>query len=205
MPILALFLRLLAYAALLAATFGATYYNVSQGALKDNYFSEVPQNVLLLLIILLPAGLAYRYRTGRAFLVCVALFFLACLVREFDNELDALLFFGAWKIPALSVGALLAYYIYRRWGHLQTDVLALGDSIAMGVFGLGWVLLMVFSRLWGGNGMWRYLMPGDTFNRTLVRVSEEGIELMAYTVIFIGVLELALKVRAVNSVRVMRA
>ncbi len=191
MPIYTAILRLALYSLLLASTYWATLYNVSQGAIKDNYFSELPQNILLFAIIGLAFGTARVYPAGRAVMTSIGIFFVACLIREFDNELDAWFFFGAWKIPGFAVGFLLLYYVYRNWGRLGTDMRWIGESLAFGVWSIGLVLLMVFSRMWGGNQMWRYLMPAD-YNRTLVRVSEEGIELMAYAVIFAGMVELAL-------------
>ncbi len=192
MSIRSLFLRLAIYSVLLAGAYYVSLVNVANGVTTDRYFSEVPQNLLLFGIIGVSFGVARRTEAGRTINRCIGIFFTACLIREFDNELDALFYKGAWKVPAIPVGLLLLYYVIRRWTTLLVELRRLGDSLATGILALGLVLLMVFSRLWGSNDMWRHLMPGE-YNRHLVRVSEEGIELMAYTVIFIGVLEMALK------------
>ena len=189
MTILQFFLRIQLYGGLLAAAFGITFYNVAHGSTQANYFSETPQNVLLLGIV--TAGvLMARHRSGaRAIGVALALFFTACAVREFDNELDALLYKGAWKLPVGALGVALLAYAVRQWGRIRDELAHYGNTLGFGVFVVGLLQLMVFSRLWGGNDLWRLLMAGG-FDRTLVRVSEEGIELMAYTVILIGVVEL---------------
>lgn len=194
-----LVVRLVAYSLLLAGAFGLTFYYASAGTPELNYFKEWPQDILLALIIILPALAACRHRVGRSLCACIALFFVACAFREFDNELDALLFDSAWKPPAIAMGLALLYVVVRRWRGLVADLRAVGDSVGFGVFLLGLVQLMVFSRLWGGNDMWRALMAEGRFDRNVVRVSEEGIELMAYAVIAIGVTELVLRVRAADA------
>ena len=184
-----LLLRLLAYGGLLAAAFGVTFYNVARGTRSDNFFSETPQNVLLFAIIAV-AALMTRHRHGaRASGAALVLFFAACAVREFDNELDALLYKGAWKPFAGVFGLGLLAYLAWHWRRLTAELVRYGNTLGFGVFVLGLLQLLVFSRLWGGNDLWRLLMADD-FDRALVRVSEEGLELMAYSVIFAGVVEL---------------
>jgi hypothetical protein len=56
---------------------------------------------------------------------------------------------------------------------------------------IGGLLLHVFSRIYGLPALWQSFM-GDNYMRSVARLSEEGIELMAYTIIFFGIVELAL-------------
>ena len=194
MTIPQLLTRLLVYGGLLALVFYLTLYYVGAERASGSFFNETPQNVLLAGLLLF-SGLMARLRgVGGAAGLALLLFFAACAFREFDNELDALLFYGAWKIPAYAMAACLAYVLWKRWADLKADLAALGNTLAFGVFLVGLLLLMVFSRMWGANDLWRELM-GEEFNRAVARVSEEGIELMAYTVLCIGVAELYLEAR----------
>lgn len=70
------------------------------------------------------------------------------------------------------------------------------NSFAFGLVLIGGLLLHVFSRIYGLPALWQSLM-GDNYMRSVSRVSEEGIELMAYGIIFLGIVELALLSRGV--------
>lgn len=194
MTVPALLVRLLVYGGLLAVSFYLTLHYVGAERVSGSFFNETPQNVLLAGLLIASGLMARLPGVGRAAGLALVLFFAACAFREFDNELDALLFDGAWKIPAFAAGAALLYVVATRWRALTADLARLGDTLAFGVFTVGLLQLMVFSRMWGANTLWRELM-GEGFDRAVARVSEEGIEQMAYVVLFLGVAELYLAAR----------
>ena len=189
-----LLLRLAVYGGLLALSYFLSLHYVDVERASGSFFNETPQNVLLVGLLVVPALMARLPGVGRAAGLALLLFFAACAFREFDNELDALFYYGAWKVPAFALAAALLYVIVRRWRALGADLARLGDTFGFGVFTVGLLQLMVFSRLWGANDLWRELMGAD-FNRAVARVSEEGIEQMAYVVLFLGTLELYLSAR----------
>ena len=182
------------YAAAFAAAFYVTLYDASDGAYNTSSWTEAPQEILLALSGLLLV-LAYRSgRVGSALALVLAGFYFTCLAREFNNQLAYYFFKRAWVVPALLFAIPTAVYAFLHRGRVWADVLALKDTFAFGVLAVGLLLLHVFSRLYGANDLWRAIM-GDDFMRPVARVSEEGIELMAYTIIFLGSYEMYRRIK----------
>ena len=193
-PIARILLRAFILAAVLVGTYFITLADVSDGAYQTTNLTELPQELMLLLASGLLLYAARHPGVGRHLLRASGVFGLICLVREYDNDMAFIAGNDTWLFPA---GLLAVYLVYYLWKHFRTvirDAEALGDTFGFGVWSTGWVLLMVFSRLWGRNDIWRAIMADD-FDRTVSRVNEEGLELMCYALILYGTIEL---ISAVN-------
>ena len=181
--------RAVVLAAALVGTYFITLADVSDGDYQTSNLTELPQEIMLAVA---SVGLLVASRAagvGQGLMHASGVFGLICLVREYDNDLAFIAGNDTWLVPAGLLGVYLAYYTWRRYRAIVSDVEALADTYGFAVWSTGWVLLMVFSRLWGRNDIWRAIMRED-FDRTVSRVSEEGLELMSYAVILYGTIEL---------------
>jgi len=85
-----------------------------------------------------------------------------------------------------------AVFIFKKFKTLLRQIGKLSDHISFGMLTMGILIIHVFSRLYGRKKIWKALMGEDNFIRTVKDASEEGIELLGYSIIFIGVIELCL-------------
>lgn len=182
-------LRYLGYAAALALAYYWTYREALTGEFANRFATEAPQEALLLLMALATGYVALRGTRGRVLAAALAGFYLASLVREYNNPISDAFGQGAWLYPALAVAAATLLYVVPRWRRLDADVRAVAGTFAFGVLSSGVVVLHVFTRLFGANPLWRATMGAD-YQRVVARTAEEGTELMAYTLMALGTAEL---------------
>ena len=186
---LAAFLRLLAYVGLVAGAYFYTYLDVASGTYLEDSWTEAPQEVSLFLGGS-AAGLVAYYRPGwRVLFAALSGLAFASLLREFNNQIAEVLGKGSWLYFSLAVAIPVAVYVLRHLAAFWRQLNAVSGTFAFGVYASGMLVLHVFSRLYGANPLWRAAM-GQDFDRTVARISEEGVELLAYTLIFLGTLEL---------------
>lgn len=184
----------------MAAAYYITYLDARTGTYAETHWTEVPQELILLVVVVLHVVTARRHAVAREANYAAAGFWLACLIREHNNQLAELFFHSAWKVGVFPVIAVTLYYAWRHRRAIVVDYQALRNTLGFGVLTTGFVILHLFSRLYGANDLWRATMGAD-FMRVVARTSEEGIELMAYTVILIGTVELMRSVRRVSGGR----
>ena len=188
-PITRILLRAVVLAAALVGSYFITLGDVSDGNYQTSNLTELPQEIMLLVASGLLLYAARLPGVGQRLMRASGVFGLICLVREFDNDMAWIAGNDTWLVPAGLLGAYLVYFLYSNFRTVIGDAEALGDTFGFAVWSTGWVLLMVFSRLWGRNDIWRAIMAED-FDRTVSRVNEEGLELMCYAVILYGTIEL---------------
>ena len=200
MKIIALFFRTVLYAAVLLGVYCIILYDAYEGLFHESSYTEIVQETLLLLMVaaaFLSAQKYPRYRTFIRFLGVVA---LISLIREFNNFLEVHMFKGAWQLFVWPILLLATYYFVRHYRTLFRDVESLADTYGFGVLLSGGLLLHVFSRLYGLKTIWTQVMEDDYMYK-VNRVSEESIELVAYSIIFIGFCELLLTISTYNDQR----
>jgi len=152
--------------------------------LPELSFTEISQELLILMSALIFAYDA-RYRIQeRGFLVLVAGFFGCMFIRECDALLDNIVH-GFWVYPAF----LLAFgSIYYASLHQETVLYPMIKLIRKKHFAYlltGLVFVLLFSRLFGTGGLWREIMGGD-YNSLYKNIIQEGLELTGYTLIGYG-------------------
>lgn len=189
------FLRLLVYAGLVALAYYHTYADVASGTYMADNWTEAPQEFSLLISGLLTGYVAYRKPQWRLLFTALSGLAFASLIREFNNDIAAVLGKGTWLYGSLAIAAPVAIYVLRGFRSFWRQLDAVGGTFGFGVFACGVLVLHVFSRLYGANPLWRAAM-GEDFDRTVARISEEGIELLGYTLMLLGTLELCRYARA---------
>ncbi len=111
---------------------------------------------------------------------------IAC-IRELDRFLENCLFEHAWKVGVTLVCIFAALIIYRNTLAIAESALQIINCRCFGLL-LAAFMVLVFSRIFGHNDFWRKEVVGVN-HKMVLRVIEEGIELLAYFIFFCGALE----------------
>ncbi|HCT3489089.1 TPA: transporter [Klebsiella variicola] len=127
--------------------------------------TEVVQESVLAVIVLVHFLLARKYTHLRYSNILIGGFFLAMLIRELDGLFD-LLSHGSWVWFALltTVGSQLAEYTRTPYYGMMIS---------------GLLAILVFSRLFGMHGLW-YAVLDENYARVVKNTVEEGSESFGY-------------------------
>ncbi|SCY26312.1 hypothetical protein [Desulfoluna spongiiphila] len=109
-------------------------------------------------------------------------------IREFDFCLDRYLFDGAWQVLVLLTGALAIVRAFQDRDALKAALHDFSGRPSFGLMAGGFITVFVFSRIFGRQVLWRAIM-GDGYLAVVKNAAEEGVELLGYTLIFVGSLE----------------
>ena len=115
------------------------------------------------------------------------------LIREYNNFFQEYFFVGAWTILLLLTGIVTAYLVYRKRHKLISGITDFIQRPSFGLVVAGFLIIVVFSRLFGLPRFWEPIM-GDNFMRPVMRVAEEGTELLGYILLMLGALEYVVSV-----------
>lgn len=187
-------LRFFAYPGALALAYYVVLSSArqTQGSFEgnDTFWMELPQELILVVIVGLHAYLIYRSQVGRTFNILFGGLALSSLIREHNNQLAELFdFHQAWAVGAVPVAIATAIYVFVNRQKLLAEFHAVRDTFGFGVLLIGLAFLHVFTRLFGANDLWHATM-GENYLRVVARTVEEGTELAAYTIILLGTVEL---------------
>jgi hypothetical protein len=189
-------IRLFIYALILLADYFIIYLDILNRKVKEDSAIEIAQESYLFLISVLLLYQAFKTAKYKSLTLVLALFFSMHFVREFDFFLDKI-FDGLWQVLAFSMLAI-ALYIFVKSRKLIIDQIGkIQDNISTGLFLIGLTLLHVFSRLWGKSDNWKTLLQ-EKYMRVFKDLAEEGIELVAYSILFIATVELLLTLKSIN-------
>lgn len=190
-----LIVKFVSYAALLFAVAQIIATDAKLQSFKENSNTEHAQDIILFISFGLTLFIGYKFNKIKTLSYTLAALLLISFIREMDAFFDAVLFHGAWVYFAGA--ALVAYFflIYKKIGSINSEIELMKEHISLGMVTIGLLIIHVFSRLYGRKKMWKALMGEDNFIRIVKDASEEGIELLGYTIIFIGIVELYLFAR----------
>lgn len=161
---------------------------IDGGKFSENSYTEWAQVGILALVNLVIFWTGRISKSHRVIIAGLQGFFLMSLIREFDYYLDTFVFDGAWQLFAFSVLAATIVVLFKR----REEILFASKVFNTSAFGLissGVLITFVFSRLYGRTTFWQAVMEEQYF-RSVKNVSEEGIELLGYSIILIGCIEL---------------
>ncbi|MEM7549852.1 MAG: hypothetical protein AAF363_09260 [Bacteroidota bacterium] len=163
----------------------------SVGDLKfsESSWTETSQQTFVLITALLFIVLALLSKEHRGLAFLAAAFFSMAFVREFNNYLGEGIFTGGWQTYTILVGGILGFLAYKnRKGFYHSTDLMFHHS-GFGLLTSGVLVTFFFSRLYGRGDFWKTVME-ERYFRTVKNASEEGIELLGYSLILIGTIEL---------------
>ena len=128
-------------------------------------------------------------------------------IREFDFWLNNNLFDKAWQAFAGVVIIITLYFIIKNFKKLIIELERISKTYSFGIFFLGFIILHTFSRLFGSKKIWNVLLEPtyqgyissengkkiidfEEYVYPIKAGAQEGVELLAYAIIFIGVIEM---------------
>ncbi|AYP21475.1 hypothetical protein ABEH22_02655 [Pantoea agglomerans] len=147
-------------------------------ALHETSFTETTQEIMLAVIAALFFIAAQRRPAQRGALTLVAGFYSCMLIRELDFVFDAIQH-GSWIWFALAVTAGCLAVALRTPKKTLHALARLLQHRSWPVMASGFLVVLVFSRLFGIHALWQHLMLGD-YNRVVKNMAEEGTELLGY-------------------------
>ncbi|MHA2813708.1 hypothetical protein [Vibrio campbellii] len=113
--------------------------------------------------------------------ILISGFFAVLMIREMDYWFD-MIHHGSWVFPALAVTALACAKAYQGGKGTVNEMATILQSPYMKLLIGSVILLLVFSRLYGMGSFWQHVM-GEHYVRDVKNISEEGIELLCYSLI----------------------
>jgi hypothetical protein len=199
--------RLFAYAGLIFIIALVIQFDFAEGEVKEDSLTEITQEVLLFVCSILLIFFSSKAKSYRIFNLTLAGFLGVHFVREFDFWLNTQLFDKAWQVLALLILVLIVILLIRNWKKFILEFAAISKTYGFAFFFSGLIILHVFSRLYGRKLMWidllrdthsKYVMEDNgekivtlrDFMRPVKDASEESLELLAYSIILIGVVEM---------------
>ncbi|KAA5942048.1 hypothetical protein F3I27_17705 [Pantoea sp. Bo_2] len=170
----------------LALTIVPVYIDVAwmNDALHETSFTETTQECMLAMIAALFFIAAQRRPAQRGALTLVAGFYSCMLIRELDFVFDTIQH-GSWVWFALAVTAgslAVALRTPKKTLHALANLLL---HRSWPVMASGFLVVLVFSRLFGVHALWQHLMLGD-YNRVVKNMAEEGTELLGYSLCWLA-------------------
>lgn len=186
-------IKMLVYAIFLMSIFGILHFDANQEGkiFNENSPTEWSQVILIFLtaVTLYKSGKVDKRNSSlmRLFIGILSIF----CIREFDGFLDKYVFDGAWQIFVLTILFLLTLFIYKERNAIVKSTNEFVKHCSFGIMQSGFLILMVFSRLFGQKVFWHSVMQ-EAYLRSVKNVAEESLELLGYSLIFIGSIEFLL-------------
>lgn len=152
--------------------------NILKDGLSETSFTEVAQESILLIIVMIHLVRARKDSAMRQCNVLIAGFFLAMLIRELDAVFD-LIRHGSWVWFALLVSVASIVYAVRNPARIARQLIAYASTPSYGVMVSGLLAILIFSRLFGMSMLWHSILQ-EGYARIVKNMVEEGVELFGY-------------------------
>jgi hypothetical protein len=131
---------------------------------------------------------SHRFYHAYTVLACLAAF---AAVREMDGNLDVILPWLSWKVGYAFI-AYAGYLFYRYREVVLQQLSECLDSSGFLLLWAGFIIAIPFAQLVGNSAFLQSFM-NDDYSRDYRRIIEEVGELMGYSLILIGSIELAIR------------
>lgn len=188
------FLRLVVYGLIMLGCSALIELDFKNGSANENDIIELSQHLVLLFSIIVGLVATAITKTHKVFMLLLSLFISIHLVREFDAWFDSHVPALGW-FPFVIVILIVALIILiKNFKAFSEQLKTLQNTLGIGILLIALANLHVFTRFYGKPSIWKSIM-GDNYLYQVERISEESVELVAYTMIFIAMLELLLFVK----------
>lgn len=179
-------LRVVVYSLLMFGIAQAIYFDAAH-PMEEGYFGEISlteifQEILLFILFVFYLILGFKWRRIQPISNIVSLFFLISFIRELNFLIDF------WIYPVLVVLTLIAWLVFRDFSKIKQATAIFFDQPSSAWFFSGFLVTYIFSRLFGRSSFWRLLYNENNY-RLAKAATEEGIELLGVTIMFIAALE----------------
>ena len=194
-PLFYLLIRLILLSLLMVALVEVFKYDSVQGERGNRFYENSLTEILQVFFLFFGSALSFysavRKKLFRAFFVSMGTFLLICFFREFNNFFNNNVFDSAWQILVYSTLLPYVIYAFKHWKQIIKDLTTIATEYGFGIFIAGFIIVFVFSRLYGLHGIWQNLL-GEDYIRDIKNISEEAIELLGYSLMLAGVVELVI-------------
>lgn len=155
--------------------------------IQELSFTEITQEIILLLIVILFSKLAYQRPDIRLSSLLIAGFFACMLIRELDAFLDHISH-GFWFYPAICVAIICLTYASFDIKNTLSQLARFTQSPNYGFMITGLICILIFSRLFGMKYLWFTFHPEQSKHLmyNVKAIVEEGAELFGYSLCFIA-------------------
>lgn len=148
-------------------------------ALHETSLTETTQEALLAIVAVLFFAAAYQRPEQRGALTLIGGFYSCMLIRELDFLFD-IIHHGSWVWFSLAVTAGCLAVAIRSPKRTLQGLANLLQNRSWPVMASGFLVVLVFSRLFGTHYLWEHMMM-DGYNRVVKNMAEEGTELLGYS------------------------
>lgn len=148
-------------------------------ALHETSFTEATQEALLAIVAILFFMAARQRPDQRGALTLVGGFYMCMLIRELDFLFD-MIHHGSWVWLALAMTAGCFAVAMRSPKQTVQGLANLLQHRSWPVMASGFLVVLVFSRLFGTHTLWQHLMLNN-YHRVVKNMAEEGTELLGYS------------------------
>jgi hypothetical protein len=179
----------------------------ADGLVLESSSIEISQETLLAICILLLLYVGRTYEKFKIFNLALAGVLTVHFVREFDFWLNYNLFDNSWQVFALVFVIAIFYLIFKNFNRFVAELYQVSKTYSFGIFLIGFIILHVFSRLFGSKKIWNVILEPGYLGYVRTEEGEkvisfydyvypvkagvqESVELLAYALICIGVMEM---------------
>ncbi|NVK23761.1 MAG: hypothetical protein HWE10_02430 [Gammaproteobacteria bacterium] len=169
---------------------------VLQNNMGETSITELLQQILLLVAVVVFYVNAKLDKAGRAFWVLVAGFFGCMFLRELDHYMDAIVH-GFWFYPTMALAIGTIFYSVKNGQNMVNTAVEFKKGNAYLFIFIGLVIVLIFSRVFGTGSLWEDLMA-DNYQHLYKTIIQESLELFGYLFIFIGSCQQALNLKGLK-------
>ena len=190
--IVSVLLRFVSYGAVLFVVAKIIEIDMLDQSVKEGGFVERSQELLLFALATLAAVIGFKHPQIRTLSYVFSATSVVALIREMDAFLENNLFDKAWQLLALVVILPTLWFVYRNLSKFIDQLYGIFNTFSFGLMFSGTIIIHVFARLFGRKSVWTSLMTEEKYIRAVKDTAEEGVELLGYAIVLMGVIELAL-------------
>ncbi len=157
-------------------------FPMEDGYFGEITFTEIGQEIILFVLFLFYLFIGTKWKEIQVVSNLISLFFLMAFIREFNFLVDH------WIYPVFVVFAVMIYLFIRDFKKIKQSTQAFFSQPASTWFLAGFLITLVFSRLFGRSKFWRLLYDEDNY-RLAKAATEEGLELLGDGLMLISAIE----------------
>ena len=185
-------LRFVSYGAILLVIGKIIEIDMRDQAVLEGALVENSQEFLVFINAVLIAVIGFKHPRIREFSYFFSAIAVVSLIREMDAFLENNLFDKAWQVLALVVILPTLWFVYKNLSKFIEQLYGVFSTFSFGLMFSGTIIIHVFARLFGRKSVWTSLMTEEKYIRAVKDTAEEGVELLGYAIVLMGVIELAL-------------
>ena len=157
---------------------------ILKNGLSEISITEFMQEFFIFISAIIFYKASSKESESKGLFILMAGLFAMMFIREGDYYLDAIVH-GFWKVPVAIVLIATLYYAVKNRTTVLQPLLTHSQTKAFTYIFIGFLIIVIFSRVFGTGSLWRDIM-GDDYHHVYKTVIQEGLELFGYSLVFYG-------------------